>query len=105
MDEAMNVTKRAGLFDKRLDRGAGGHIDSRGCYLEAGFTQCLCCSVGILLAQISQHQVLARTDPPGDSLADRSGSNNNNYLCHDISFGFGCWDVCQPSLMPMLQRT
>jgi hypothetical protein len=48
--------------------------------------QCLCCRVGILLAQIGQHQMLACTDPPGDSLADRSGSNNYDDLCHDISF-------------------
>src|SRR6476619_1237871 len=38
--------------------------------------------VCVLLAQVSQHDVLARTHPPRDRLANRPRSNDNDHIAH-----------------------
>src|SRR5271165_4857892 len=88
MNDAMNITERAGLCDKGLDQGTRRHIDSRGRHPEAGFAQSLCRRIGVFLAQIGKQNVLACADPPRNSLTDRSGADNYDNLCHDVSFWF-----------------
>jgi hypothetical protein len=37
-------------------------------------------------AQISQQDVLARSNPPRNRLADRSGPDENDHICHGVLY-------------------
>jgi hypothetical protein len=39
--------------------------------------------VRVALAQVSQQDAFTGADPPGDRLADRAGSNDDNDFVHD----------------------
>ena len=104
MNDAVNVAERAGLCDKRFDRSTGRHVNRRRRHFKTGFAQRLRRRVGILLAQIGQQQVSPRADPPGDGLANGTGTYNDYYFSHAFPSSF-VGDVCWPSLTPTLQRT
>ena len=73
MDEAGDVADRRGRLDKRMHRLARGNIDGRGAHLDIpAFAQDFRRRIGVILAQISQQDVLAYADPPRDRLADLS---------------------------------
>jgi hypothetical protein len=83
MDEAGDVPKRGGGLDERMHRIARRHVDGRGAHLEPCIAQYLGRRFGVLLAQISQQNMLARAHPPRDRLTDRPRSNYNDDVAHD----------------------
>jgi hypothetical protein len=64
------------------DRRARGYIDGCSACLETRLAQGFRCRRGILLPQISQQDMFACTDTPGDGLADRSCAHEHYYSGH-----------------------
>ncbi len=89
MTPVMSPSAVDGL-DERVDRLARGHVDGGCADLEAGVAQHLGRGVGVALAQVGQHDVLAGADPPGDGLANRAGSNDDDDFVHD-HFSSALW--------------
>ena len=77
-----DVADRRGRLDERVDRLARGDVDGRGAHLESGVAQDLGRRVGVFLAQVGQHDVLACADPPRDRLTDRAGSDDDDDFRH-----------------------
>ena len=89
VDDTGDVAERRGGLDERVDRLARGHVDGRCAHLEAGVAHHLGRRVGVALPQVRQHDVLTGADPPGDRLADRAGSDDDNDFVHDqFSFSY-----------------
>ena len=56
-----------------------------------GVAQHLRRGVGVLVAQVGQHDMLAGADAPGDRLTDRSCSDDDDDLAHEELLTWGCW--------------
>ena len=63
---------------------AGGDVDGGGADVEAGVAHRLGGGLGVGLAQVGQHDVLAGADAPGDGLADRPGADDDDDVAHDV---------------------
>jgi hypothetical protein len=50
--------------------------------LKTGIGQSLCRGLRVIVAQVSQQDMLARTNPARNRLADRSGPNDNDHMFH-----------------------
>src|SRR6188474_3521630 len=66
MDEANDVARLRGLRDERAHRVPRGNVDGRHTDVVAGVSHDLGGSVGVDLAPVRQHHVLADPDAPGD---------------------------------------
>jgi len=85
VDNAGDIPKRDGGLGERVHRLARGHVHGRGAHLESCIAQNLGRRIGVLLAQVSQQDMFARAHPPGDCLADGTGSDDDNDVAHDDS--------------------
>jgi hypothetical protein len=82
VDDASDIPQCCGHLDERVDRLAGGHVYSRGAYLEPGIAKDLCRPIGGFLAQVSKQDVFACANPSRDCLTDRSSSDDDNDIFH-----------------------
>ena len=57
---------------------AVGDVDGCGRHVEAGVAEDLGRGVGVLDAQVGEHDVLAGADSPGDRLTDRAGADDDD---------------------------
>jgi hypothetical protein len=80
MDDTGNFVKGFGYLNERVNRSARRNIDFHGTHTETGIDQSICRRVGIFLPQIREHYVFARTDPPRNSLADRSSPDDDDNI-------------------------
>jgi hypothetical protein len=65
-----------------MNRGARGNIDRRRADVETGIEKNFGCRIGVLLSNIRQENMFARSNPPHDCLADRSRSDDYDHICH-----------------------
>jgi len=79
------------------------HVDGCGAHLESCIAQYLGGCVGVLRAQVSQHDMLARTHPPRDRLANRPLSNDDNVVTHNDALCIIC--LTSKPTTGLLQRT
>jgi hypothetical protein len=80
VDDAGDVTKCRRCLDERVNRFARRDVDGLGGDVEAGVSNHLCRGVGVLAVEVGQHDLLPGAHAPGDRLADRSGSDDDNDL-------------------------
>src|SRR5512143_223540 len=85
MDESGDLTQIRGRFDERMDGLARRRINRRDTHLVAGVPHALRCRLGVATMKVSQEDVLADTDPPGDRLADLAGPDDDDDVPHDES--------------------
>jgi hypothetical protein len=78
VDETGDVAVRRRGFDERVDRLPRGHVDGGGAHVEPGVAHHVGSGVGVRLAQVGQHDMLAGADAPGDRLSDRSRSDDDD---------------------------
>ena len=70
------------VFTQRVHRCTGGDVGSGSADVETGVRKYLGRSVGVLLAQVGQQDVLACADTPGDGLAYLAGSYDDDNFGH-----------------------
>jgi hypothetical protein len=78
----VTLPRGGGGLDQSVNRLSGGDVDGGGADVEAGVGEDLGGGVGVLLAQVGQQDVFAGADPPGDGLADLSGSDGDDDFAH-----------------------
>ena len=85
MDEANDVARLRGLGDERAHRVPRGNVDGRHTDVVAGVSHDLGGSVGVDLAPVRQHHVLADPDAPGDRLPDLPGPDDDDVVHGSVS--------------------
>jgi len=65
-----------------VNRFARRHVDGRGAHVEPGVEHHLGRSAGVLVVQVSQHDVFPGANAPGDCLTDRSCSDDDDDFAH-----------------------
>jgi hypothetical protein len=74
MDETGDLTDARRFLDQRSNRRARGHVDVCGAHVETGIAKGSCRNIRVVIAQVGQQDMLARTHPPRNRLADRARS-------------------------------
>jgi hypothetical protein len=82
VDQPGDVPEACGLLDERMNGLAVGRVDRRNADVVARVAEGLGRGVGVLLAHVSQQNVLADADAPRDGLADQAGSDDDDHLAH-----------------------
>jgi hypothetical protein len=84
VDDAGDVAEAGGRLDQRVNRCARRDVQGDGVDLEAGARQNFSRRVGIFLTDVSEQDMLARTHPTRDGLADRPGSDHDDDAAHGV---------------------
>src|SRR6478672_2756202 len=83
MDETGDVAACRRGLDERLGRPSRGHVDGGRADAESGVAHHIGGGVGVRLAQVGQHDVLAGADAPRDGLSDGSRSDDDDDFAHE----------------------
>src|SRR5271165_3528495 len=84
MDDAINFAEARCRLNECMNGCTRSDIDGGGCYVEAGIGEHLCGGIRVLLFDIGKQNTLTGGDAANDGLANRSGSDYNDHICHLI---------------------
>ena len=79
MDKPGDVARARRLLDQRMDRSSREDTSTVATLTRASVPEDLGRRIGVLLAHVGQQDVLADADPACDRLADRPGSDDDDY--------------------------